>query len=46
MTPHTHMSAVHAVAMLAFLVAVLGTIHLLALGSDNRAGRAALALGF
>jgi hypothetical protein len=45
MTPHTHMSATHAVTFVAFTVAVLGTIHLLAVGADNRLSRAFLALG-
>lgn len=46
MTPHTHISATHGVAVLAFVVASLGTAHLLALTFDNRATRAYLALGF
>lgn len=46
MQPHTHISAVHLMAMLAFTVAALGTIHLLALTNDNRASRAFIALGF
>lgn len=46
MTPHTHLSAVHGVAVLAFIVAVFGTVHLLALGTDSRWSRAVIALGF
>lgn len=46
-TPHVHVSAVHIAANLAAVVAVLGTIHLLALSApDSRAARAFLALGF
>lgn len=47
MDPHVHISAVHMLANLAFIVAALGTLHLLALSSpDSRLGRALLALGF
>ena len=46
MEPHVHMSPVHAIAMLALLIAVLGTIHLLALSHDTRASRAIVSLGF
>lgn len=46
MQPHTHISAVHGIAVLAFVLAAFGTLHLLALGNDNRASRALLALGF
>lgn len=45
MRPHTHMSPVHAVAMLAMVIATLMTIHLLAVSSDSRASRAILAGG-
>jgi hypothetical protein len=45
-TPHAHISPVHALAMLAFVIAVLGTLHLLALSSDSRPSRALIALGF
>lgn len=44
--PHAHISAVHIVAFLAASVAILGTAHLIAIGSDSRASRAFLALGF
>jgi len=45
--PHVHISAVHIAANIAAVVAVFGTIHLLALSSpDSRAARAFLALGF
>lgn len=46
MNPHAHISAVHMVAFLASTVAILGTLHLIAIGTDNRASRAYLALGF
>jgi hypothetical protein len=46
MTPHTHISATHGIAVIALVVAVFGTAHLLALSSDSRAGRALVALGF
>lgn len=46
MTPHVHLSAVHGIVVLALVLAVFGTAHLLALSSDNRASRALIALGF
>jgi hypothetical protein len=46
MDPHAHISAVHILAFLAASVAILGTAHLLAIGSDSRASRALLTLGF
>lgn len=46
MQPHVHISPVHLLAMLAAIVAIQGTIHLLALTSSNRYARAYLALGF
>ena len=46
MEPHAHMSPVHAIGALLFIVAVLGTLHLLALTTDNRLSRAFVALGF
>jgi hypothetical protein len=46
MTPHVHMSPVQTLAMTAFIVAVLGTLHLLALTNDNRISRAFVAMGF
>ena len=46
MQPHTHISAVHGIAVAAFVLAVFGTLHLLALSSDSRPSRALLALGF
>lgn len=46
MTPHVHLSPVHGIAVVAFTVAVFGTLHLLALTHDNRASRAFVALGF
>ena len=46
MTPHVHMSPVHGVAVVALVIAVFGTAHLLALTSDSRPSRALIALGF
>jgi len=46
MTPHVHMSPVHGVAVLALVLAVFGTAHLVALSSDSRPSRALMALGF
>lgn len=46
MEPHVHISAIHMIAGVAATVAVFGTLHLVALGSDNRFGRAFLSLGF
>lgn len=46
MEPHVHMSPVHALYIVAVIVALFGTLHLLALSTDNRAGRAFMALGF
>jgi len=45
--PHVHISAVHIGASIAAIVAVFGTLHLLALSApDSRAARAFIALGF
>jgi hypothetical protein len=46
MDPHVHISPVHLAASVAAVVAVLGTLHLLALSSDSRPSRALFALGF
>lgn len=47
MDPHVHLGGVNLVATVAAVVAIFGTLHLLALGnSDNRAARAFIALGF
>jgi hypothetical protein len=46
MEPHVHMSPVHVLFTLAVMVAIFGTLHLLALGSDSRIGRAFMGLGF
>jgi hypothetical protein len=46
MEPHVHMSPVHALFTVAAIVAIFGTLHLLALGNDSRWGRAFMALGF
>lgn len=46
MEPHAHISAVHITAGVLATVAVFGTLHLIALGTDNRFGRAMIALGF
>lgn len=45
--PHVHISAVHLAANMAAVVAVFGTLHLLALSTpDSRIGRAFISLGF
>lgn len=44
--PHSHISPVHMLATLTAVLAVFGTLHLLALSSDSRLGRALVALGF
>lgn len=45
--PHVHISAVNLAASTAAVVAVFGTLHLLALSAeDSRIGRAFIALGF
>lgn len=45
--PHTHISAVHIGATMLAVVAIFGTVHLLALTApDSRAARAFIALGF
>lgn len=46
MRPHVHLSAVHALAVLLFIIAVFGTVHLYCLSTDNRFTRAWIALGF
>lgn len=46
MEPHLHLTPVHALYNLAVIVAIFGTLHLLALSSDNSWGRAFMALGF
>lgn len=47
MEPHTHISAVHAVAFLLFSFAVLSTIHLIAITHpDNRFAKAFVAMGW
>lgn len=46
MTPHTHISATHLLASTAFIVAALGTLHLIAITNDNRWSRAFVSLGF
>ncbi len=46
-TPHVHISPVGLIAGTAATVAVIGTLHLLALSAeDSRLGRAFIALGF
>ena len=45
--PHVHISPVHMLANLVAVLAVFGTLHLLALSAtDSRSGRALIALGF
>lgn len=46
MDPHAHISPIHLMASVAAVVAVFGTLHLLALTVDNRASRAFISLGF
>ena len=46
MDAHVHISPVHLLAGVAFTLAFFGTLHLLALSSDNRLSRALIALGF
>ena len=46
MDPHVHISPIHFLATMAAIVAIFGTLHLLALSNDSRWGRAFMALGF
>lgn len=46
MDPHVHISPVHLLASVAAVVAIFGTLHLVALTVDNRLSRAYVALGF
>ena len=46
MDPHVHITPVHILATLAAMVAIFGTLHLLALSNESRWGRAYMALGF
>lgn len=46
MEDHVHIGFVSLLASTAAIVAVFGTLHLLALSSEGRAGRAFIALGF
>lgn len=46
MEDHVHIGFVSLLATTAAVVAVLGTLHLLAISTENRAGRAFMALGF
>lgn len=46
MEDHVHIGFIHLLASTAAIVAVFGTLHLLALSSDSRAARAFMALGF
>lgn len=43
---HVHQGAVAVIPTVAVVFAVFGTLHLLALTSDNRFAKAYLALGF
>lgn len=43
---HVHQGAVAVLPIIAVVVAVFGTLHLLALTSDNRFAKAWLSLGF
>lgn len=42
---HVHQGAVTVIPIIALMIAVLGTIHLYALGAENRLAKALLALG-
>lgn len=46
MKPHVHIGAVSLMASTLAIIAVFGTLHLLALTTDSHASRAWLALGF
>lgn len=46
MEPHVHITPVHILATMAAMVAIFGTLHLLALSSESRWGRAVMGLGF
>lgn len=46
MEPHVHITPVHILATMLAMVAVFGTLHLLALSNESRWGRAYMALGF
>lgn len=47
MQPHVHISPIAILASVTATVAIVGTLHLLALANgDNRAARAWVALGF
>ena len=46
MDPHVHITPIHLLASVAAVVAVFGTLHLLAITNDNRASRAFVSLGF
>lgn len=46
MDAHVHISATHLAAGILATVAIFGTAHLLALGTDSRIGRAFIGLGF
>ena len=47
MEPHVHISPVHMIAFAAAIVAITGTIHLIAIANpDNRFSRAYMALGY
>lgn len=47
MQPHVHISPIHMFATLLAMIALFGTLHLLAMTAENsRWARAMLALGF
>lgn len=46
MEPHVHITPVHILATIVAMIAIFGTIHLLALSQESRWGRAIMALGF
>lgn len=44
--PHAHIGFVHLLSSTLAIIAIFGTLHLLALSSDSRWSRAFIALGF
>jgi hypothetical protein len=46
MKVHSHISPIHGLAVIALVIVVFGTVHLLALTHDNRFSRAWVSLGF
>jgi hypothetical protein len=46
MKPHTHLTAIHGIAVVCVVVIVFGTLHLYSLSRDDRFSRAWVGLGF